>query len=68
MASRAIRGLEPIEDDRGTTKRSDRTTRARKGSAGVSFQPKMSVYSVTGTENEFDMNGKNSYINSSTSC
>ena len=35
-----------------------KTASQKKGSIGVSFQPKLSIFSVTGTENEFDMTGK----------
>ena len=51
MASRVIRENSG-RDDVSPQKRSSR------GPAGVSFQPKLSVYSVSGAEDEFDLGGK----------
>ncbi len=51
MASRASAVRYSIES-------ADEDIRPRKGTTGVSFQPKLSVFSITGTENEFEMSGK----------
>ena len=36
----------------------DDDIRPKRGTGGVSFQPKLSVFSITGTENEFEMSGR----------